>query len=362
MKCAEYALELLRRDERLSFNDYLYLFKECDTHELASVAERLTESTCGNYVSFVNNIVVNYTNICVARCPLCAFYRDLNDEDAYVLSPDDVVKIVEKAYVEHGITEVHYNGGLNPDLDVEYFERTFKLIKSRIPHVTIKGLTAAEIWYYSRRWKMSYKEVIDRLKRSGMDVISGGGAEIFNEEVRKVIAPNKLSGDEWIRVAEIAHRMCVLSNATMLYGHVERPEHVVEHLMMIRELQERTGGIMMFIPLRFSPHGTDLYRRGLVRTRRSSEYDVRVTAISRIVLRDLVKMVAAYWVSVGKRLASVLLRSGANDLVGTMVNERVFRSTGREEVTTVEELVHIAREAGRQPVQRDTYGNVIRVF
>ncbi len=347
--------------DELTFKEYLQLFRESDLHDLLSMADKIRRELCGKTVTFVNNIVVNYSNICVARCPICAFSRKADDPDAYTLSPEDVAKIVEEAYYRYRVTEVHLNGGLNPELDIEYFERMFRLIKTRAPHIVIKGLTCCEIGYYSRLWRISIDELLERLHNAGLDVLSGGCLEIYNENVRKIITPNKISGDEWFNIAERASKKGILTNATILFGHVEKPEHVIEHIMKVKEFQERTHSILTFIPLKFNPRNTELYRKGIVRDECSSEYVLRVIAISRIILRDSIRRIAAYWVSIGKRLAQIALTGGANDLVGTMLNERVFREAGSMEISSVEELSKIIKEAGYQPALRDTYGNIIRI-
>jgi len=346
----------------LTFKEYLRLFTETDLHSLLSLADNVRRRLCGRTVTFVNNFVVNYSNICVARCPICAFARSMEDSDAYTLTPTDVVKLVEEAYYMYGISEVHLNGGLNPELDIEYFEEMFRLIKRRTPHVRIKGLTCCEIGYYSKLWRMSYREVLERLREAGLDVLSGGCLEMYNNDVRKIITPNKISAEEWFNIAELASKYGILTNATMLFGHVERPEHVIEHLLKIREFQEKTGSILVFIPLKYNPWNTELYRRGIVKDECSSEYVLRVIAISRIVLGDRVRRIAAYWVSIGKKLAQVALTGGANDLVGTMINEKVFRETGRKDITTIEELAEIIRGTGYQPALRDTYCNIVKIL
>ena len=347
--------------ENFTVKDYLDLFLSAPLHDLMTLADQVTRLYWGNYVSFTVNFVVNYTNICVLRCPICAFSRSKYDEDAYLLTPEEVAKLVEHAYREYGILEVHLNGGLNPELAPEYFEKMFRLIKCRAPKVRIKGLTCCEIAFYSKIWKMSIREVVSRLKDAGLDMLSGGCLEIYNSGIRKIITPGKISGDEWFRVAEICYELQMPVNATMLFGHVEKPEHIVEHLVKIREFQEKTHNIVAFIPLKFSPYNTKLYRDGIVKGECSTEYALRVIAISRLVLLDKVRLVSAYWVSLGKKTAQLAITGGANDLVGTMINERVFRQAGREEITTVDELACLVRETGKQPVIRDSFGCIIRV-
>lgn len=348
------------RPGEISYSDAVEL-AEADFRALAKVAGEYTRREIGEAITFVNNIVVNYSNVCVAKCPFCAFYRLPGAEGGYTRSAGDVVKVVREAHTVMGVTELHINGGFNPELTIEYFEDLFSAVKRSSP-ITIKGLTMAEVDYYSRRWRMSYRELLERLKSAGLDAIAGGGAEIFSEEVRRVISPNKAAGETWLRIAEVAHDMGIPSNATMLYGHVEDVRHIVDHILRVRELQERTGGIMMFIPVKFVPWNTELYRSGKVGGPAPPTLDVKVVALARIILGATVRKIGAYWLSVGKRLASTLLNAGANDLVGTMINESVLSSAGAQERTTVDELAHIAREAGGRPALRDTFHRIIRYF
>ena len=343
-----------------SLSELVEMMNNLDFKTLAKIGNALARRM-SNVVTFVNNVVVNYSNVCVARCPICAFYRLPGQNGAYTRTPEEIAKTVAEARAKFGVTELHINGGFNPELSIEYFEEVFRAVKRVAPDVYIKGLTIAEVDYYSRRWRMSPRELLDRLRAAGLDAIAGGGAEIFSEEVRKVVSPFKLSGEEWLRLAELAHSMGIPSNATMLYGHVEEPRHIVEHLLKIREVQERTRGFRLFIPVKFVPWNTELYRAGKVSGPAPSTLDVKVIAMARIILRDLVK-VGAYWLSTGKRMASVLILAGADDLVGTMINEEVLHSAGASEYATVEELAHIVREVGLVPAERDTMHRIIRML
>ncbi|MGC9116171.1 MAG: CofH family radical SAM protein [Conexivisphaera sp.] len=333
---------------------------EFDVADLAQAADRLTLETVGDTVTFVNNVVVNYSNVCVAGCAICAFYRPPGHPDAYVRSPEEVARIVAESVAKHGVTELHINGGFNPDLGPDYFETVFRAVKAASPEVAIKGLTAAEVEFYSRIWRASYREVLSRLRDSGMDALSGGGAEILDEGVRRRITPYKLDAGAWLRIQEEAHRLGMPTNATMLYGHVEEPRHIVGHISQVRDLQRRLHGVLTFIPIKFMPWNTRLLREGAVRGPAPPELDVKVAAISRLMLSGEIPRISAYWVSVGRRMASVLLLSGANDLVGTMINEQVLREAGSGESSSLEELAHMAREVGRRPVQRDTFQRPLR--
>ena len=343
-----------------SLGELVKIMSELDFKTLAKLGNALARRT-GNVVTFVNNVVVNYSNVCVARCPICAFYRLPGRNGSYTRSPEEIARTVTEARTRFGVTELHINGGFNPELGIEYFEEVFRAVKRAVPDVYIKGLTMAEVDYYSRRWRMSPRELLDRLRAAGLDAIAGGGAEIFSEEVRRVVSPLKLSGEEWLRLAELAHSMGIPSNATMLYGHVEEPRHIVEHLLKIREVQERTRGFKLFIPVKFVPWNTELYRSGKVSGPAPSTLDVKVIAMARIVLRDLVK-VGAYWLSTGKRMSGVLILAGADDLVGTMINEEVLHSAGAGEYATVNELAHMVREVGLEPAERDTMHRILRML
>ncbi|MEM3326272.1 MAG: CofH family radical SAM protein [Thermoproteus sp.] len=343
----------------LSRSDAEFLMREVDVFTLAEAAHLLTKKLFGDVVTFVNNVVVNYSNVCVAKCPICAFYRLPGDREAYTRGPEEVAAVVRQFAERYGVTELHINGGFNPTLTPEYFDEVFKAVKKAAPHVAIKGPTMAEVDYYARLWRMSRGEVLSRWKEAGLDAISGGGAEIFAEDVRKVVAPHKISGEDWIEIAELAHKLGIPSNATMLYGHVEEPRHVVDHIFRVRELQEKTGGLLLFIPVKYNPLNTELYRRGVVKSPAPSTYDVKVVAVARLILLDKLK-VAAYWLSVGKNLASTLLLAGANDLVGTMYNEAVLRSAGARHFASPEELAAMAREAEKRPALRDTFHRILR--
>jgi CofH subfamily radical SAM domain protein len=355
---ASYILEAARSG--LEASEAEKLLVEFDPMDLAQAADRLTLEASGDTVTFVNNVVVNYANICVAGCAICAFYRPPGHPEAYVRSPEDVARAVAESRARYGVTELHINGGFDPELKAEYFEELFGAVKAASPDVAIKGLTAAEVDFYSRVWRMGYREVLGRLRDAGMDAMSGGGAEILDEGVRRVITPYKFDADAWLRVQEEAHELGIPTNATMLYGHIEGYRHIVKHISEIRDLQRRLHGILTFIPIKFVPWNTQLYRDGLVKGPAPPELDVKVTAISRLMLAGEIPRISAYWTSVGKRMASILLLSGANDLVGTMINEEVLRTAGSGEGSSLEELAHIAREVGRRPVQRDTFQRALR--
>ena len=334
------------------------LFKE-DVHELGERADRINRED-GNLVTFVINRHINYTNICVARCPLCAFYRELGDKEAYFMSVEEVLEQVGDA-VKMGATELHIVGSLNPAMNIEYFENIFTQIRMRFPGVCIKALTATEIYFLSQIEGMSVKEVLLRLKDAGLQALPGGGAEILEDRIREIICPGKLKAGEWLRVMEIAHSIGLRSNATMLFGHIEQPADRATHLLKLQVLQEKTGGFVSFIPLLFHPENTEL---GLHIRHKANPVDVLKTiAISRIVLRNF-RSIRAYWVTLGTKLAQVALNYGANDLDGTLMGERVTHAAGAKtpRTLTIANILALIRGANKIAAERDTFYNILRVF
>ena len=322
-------------------------------HELGKIADSMNDT-----VMFVVNRHINYTDICVSRCPLCAF----NNRERYLLSPDEVLRRAREAHRE-GARELHIVGGHNPEVGVEYFEEIFRRIKQEMPDVVIKALTATEAFYYSRKEKMSVREFLSRLKDAGLQAMPGGGAEILVDKIRRVISPNKCSSDEWLRVMKIAHELGIKSNATMLFGHVESTRHRAIHLYKLRRLQSKTGGFVSFIPLVFHPENTELKQRGMVRNKTGVTDILKTIAVSRIVL-DNFRSVRAYWVVLGEKLTEVALRYGANDVDGTIMGESVAHAAGAESPRslTVERLIEMGRAAGKRVAERDTFCNIVKWY
>ncbi|MFN7105274.1 MAG: radical SAM protein, partial [Pyrobaculum sp.] len=256
----------------LTRKDAEFLINEADIFVLADAAHQVARKYFGDVVTFVNNVVVNYSDVCVAKCPICAFYRPPGQ--GYIKTPQEVAALVEQFVERYGVTELHINGGFNPLLTPEYFDELFKTIKKRA-RVVVKGPTLAEVEYYASLWRTSREEVLSRWKEAGLDAISGGGAEVFAEEVRKIVAPHKISGEQWIETAKIAHRLGISTNATLLYGHVESPRHVVDHIFRVKELQVETGGVLLFIPVKYNPANTELYIKGVVKRPAPSIYDLK---------------------------------------------------------------------------------------
>lgn len=352
----------LAGEEELSYNDGVQLMNEENLFLLGAAADKVRSRLCGNTVTFVASYYLNYTNICAASCPLCAFYRKGNENDAYTLSTEQIVARSKIAIEQMGATELHIVGGFHPKLGLDYYERMMRAIKAEFPKVMIKAFTPAEIFFIARLTRNSVKEVLSRLKAAGLDSLPGGGAEIFHPDVHRKIVTGKCSGEEWLDTARQAHELGMKSNCTMLFGHIEKPEHIVDHVLKIRELHKKTKGFTTFIPLKFSLENTELEQKGLVIAESPSTYDLRVIAVSRLLLANMLNNISVYWVALGKKVAQVALSYGGNDMVGTAFSEEIFRAAGKETGTSIQELASLIKEIKREPAQRDTFFNIIRRF
>lgn len=343
--------------ERLSAADGVLLYRSPDLLAVGWLANHIREKRHGDICYFNVNRHINPTNICVAHCKLCAFGRDPNAPGAYNFALDEIYQRAEEG-VRAGATEFHMVGGLHPDLPFEYFLDMIRGLKQRCPTVHLKAFTMVEVGYFSRIAKLSVREVLVALKAAGVDSLPGGGAEIFNPRVRRVICDHKTSGKQWLEIARIAHEIGLRSNATMLYGHIENEEERVEHLLLLRELQDDTHGFQTFIPLAFHPENTALAH--LPKT--TGFDDLRAIAVSRLLL-DNFDHIKAYWVMLTPRIAQIALRFGADDIDGTIVEEKIYHDAGAttEQFTPRSELERLIRAAGRVPFERDTmYRAVVR--
>ena len=355
------ALERAVAGEELSFQDGMELMDYDNLHLLGAAADISRQKLVGDNVTFTASSYLNYTNVCAASCQICAFYRKESDEDSYTLTPEQIEKRVSAAK-SMGATEIHIVGGFHPKLSLDYYESMMKIIKNSHSELKIKAFTAAEIFFFAKLTKNSVKEVLSRLKDAGLDSLPGGGAELFHPEIRPEIARGKCSGQEWLDTMEQAHNLNIMSNATILYGHIEKPKHVIDHLIKIRELQKKTNGFITFIPLKFSLENTELEQKNKMTQECSSIYDLKVVALSRLMLAGVLNNISVYWVADGKKLAQVALAHGGNDLVGTAFSEEVYRAAGKSTSSSLGELVNLVKEIKRKPVQRDTFFNVLKTY
>ena len=337
-------------EERLNFDDGVALYRSPDILAVGWLANWVREKMHGDITYFNVNRHINPTNVCVAACRLCAFGRKKDAPGAYTMALEEAWQRAAEGYSE-AVTEFHLVGGLHPDLQLEYFLDLISGLKQRFPKVHIKAFTMVEIAYLAKRSKLSIRETIEKLKSAGVDSMPGGGAEIFADRVRHIICDHKIDGGEWLETARIAHQLGLRSNATMLYGHVENDEDRVDHLMRLRALQDETGGFQTFIPLAFHPDNTALDH--LPRT--SGMTDIRQIAVGRLML-DNFGHIKAYWQMMTAKIAQIALRFGADDIDGTVVEEKIYHDAGAETPQGMRraDLVRLITEAGRIPVERDT--------
>jgi len=336
--------------QRLSAEDGIELYRSPDLLAVGWLANHVGEKRHGNITYFNVNRHINPTNVCVAHCKLCAFGRDPNAPGAYTFALDEIYQRAEQG-VREGATEFHIVGGLHPDLTFEHYLELVRGLKQRCPSVHIKAFTMVEVHYFSRIAKLSIEEVLQKMKQAGVDSCPGGGAEIFHPRVRKIICDHKTSGQMWLSTAKKAHEAGLRSNATMLYGHVETEEERVDHLVKLRELQDETHGFVAFIPLAFHPDNTALSHI----PKPTGYADLRNIAVARLLL-DNFDHIKAYWIMLSPSIAQIALRFGANDLDGTVVEEKIYHDAGAKtsEFTPRAELERLIRAAGRVPVERDT--------
>lgn len=347
--------------EELSYNDGMELMNSENLFVVGATADLARKRLVGNKVTFAASYYMNYTNLCAASCQMCAFYRKGDESDAYTLSPEQIEARVAAAK-SMGATEVHIVGGFHPSLQLDYYENMMKIIKKNHPEMTVKAFTAAEIFFLSKLTKTSVKEILSRLKSAGLDSMPGGGAELFHPEIRGQIVRGKCSGQEWLDTIAQAHNLGIKSNVTMLYGHIEKPEHIIDHLIKVRELQKKTGGFITFIPLKFSLDNTELEQKNLVNHESSAIYDLKIIALSRLMLAGVINNISVYWVALGKKLAQVALSNGGSDLVGTAFSEEIYRAAGKPTNSSVLELATMVKEIGREPAQRNTFFETLRTF
>jgi aminodeoxyfutalosine synthase len=336
--------------ERLNMDDGIALYRSPDLLAIGWLANYVREKRHGNVTYFNVNRHINPTNVCVAHCRLCAFGRDPNAPGAYTFALEEIYQRAEQG-VREGATEFHIVGGLHPDLTFDHYLELVRGLKQRCPGVHLKAFTMVEVHYFARIAKLSIEETLRKMKEAGVDSCPGGGAEIFHPRVRKIICDHKTSGQMWLSTAKKAHQAGLHSNATMLYGHVETEEERVDHLLKLRELQDETHGFVTFIPLAFHPENTALSHI----PKPTGYADLRNIAVARLLL-DNFEHIKAYWIMLSPSIAQIALRFGANDLDGTVVEEKIYHDAGAKtsEFTPRAELQRLIRAAGRVPVERDT--------
>jgi aminodeoxyfutalosine synthase len=342
--------EKILASERLNAEEALALYQSKDILALGWLANHVRERMHGDRAYFNVNRHINPTNVCVAYCRLCAFGRKKDAPGAYTMALEEAWESAASGYSE-AVTEFHIVGGLHPDLPFEYFLDLVSGLKQRFPQVHLKAFTMVEVAFLAKRAKLSIRETLQKLKAAGVDSLPGGGAEIFAERVRHIICDHKIDGSQWIETARIAHELGLKSNATMLYGHIENDEDRVDHLMRLRALQDDTHGFQTFIPLAFHPDNTPLSHLPWT----TGFDDIKQIAVSRLVL-DNFPHIKSYWQMMTPKIAQISLRFGADDIDGTVVEEKIYHDAGAETPQGLrrKDLVRLITEAGREPIERDT--------
>jgi cyclic dehypoxanthinyl futalosine synthase len=346
--------------KRPDLNECIRLLNSDDVQLLCLVADTLRRRQFGNTVTFVNNLIFNYTNVCITYCKFCAFYRPPGHKETYTVGIEDGLKRIALARDMFGITQVLMQGGHNPSLRIEYYENMFKVIKEKCPEVGIHGLSASEIDTIAKVERSSTKEVLARLKEAGLDSLPGAGAEILVDEVKEQISPLKIRSDEWLRIMEEAHRLGLRASATMMYGHVETVEQRARSLMNIIELQKKTDGFMAFIPWSFEPNNTQMQAEGMALHSAGGLQLLKMIAVSRIMVDGLIDHIQSSWLTNGVSMAQLALNSGADDFGGTLHGEEVVTATGARSTTlNAEKIINAVKQMGMQVAERDNFYRIV---
>ncbi|HID97723.1 MAG TPA: aminofutalosine synthase MqnE [Thermodesulfobacteriaceae bacterium] len=347
--------EKVLSETRLDPEDGIKLYSTDNLPALGHLANLVRERLNGNRAFYIYNQHINYSNVCINLCRFCAFGKGKGKAGAYEMTVDEIAEKIRERKDEP-VTEVHIVGGIHPDLPYDYYLDMLKTVKAERPEIHIQAFTCVEIAHIAHIAGKSIDETLQDLTAAGLGSIPGGGAEVFSTRIREKLCPEKLSGSEWLEVAKTAHRAGIRSNATMLYGHIETVEERIEHMTALREAQDETGGFMCFIPLAFHPGNTNLDRVSPT----GGVDDLKTIAISRLML-DNIRHIKAYWVMLGPKVAQIALSFGADDLDGTVMEEKITHMAGADTAQAMsrEEIEHLIRQAGREPVERDTLYNII---
>jgi aminodeoxyfutalosine synthase len=345
--------------ERLSAEDGVALYAAPDLLWLGRLARLAQRRVSGDRVYFNVNRHLNLTNVCKAKCAFCSFRRDEGEDGAYTMTLEEAVETARETAASLDITELHIVNGLHPGLPFDYYLDALRALKGTLPHVHLKAFTAVEVWWFSRITGLDYTDVLRALVDAGLGSLPGGGAEIFAPRVRRRICGYKSTAEDWLAVHRAAHGLGLKTNSTMLYGHVETPQERVDHVLRLRALQDETGGFQVFIPLRYHNEHNRMGHLPMATALESA----RVFAVSRLLL-DNIPHLKAYWIMLGLDTAQAMLEFGADDLDGTVVQERIYHMAGATtpHVLDLDELLRVIRAAGRLPVQRDTLYRPLRVY
>jgi cyclic dehypoxanthinyl futalosine synthase len=351
------------RNTNININNVIELLETEDIHHLGWVGNYLRESTFGKDVTFINNIILNYTNVCITYCKFCAFYRPPGHSESYTVSKEEILNRIIFAKSNFNIKQVLFQGGHNPKLNIEYFEEIFKEIRIKCPDVAIHGLSASEIDMISKVERSTTREVLSRLKQAGLDSLPGAGAEILDDEVKKNISPLKINSDTWLRIMEEAHGLDIPSSATMMYGTIETVEQRARHLLKILDLQRKTKGFMAFIPWSFEPNKTEMQNSGVVQYPLGGVELLKMISISRIIFNDQIKHLQSSWLTNGIGMAQLAIYHGSDDFGGTLIGEEVVSATGaRSTELLAKNIINSIKSMGYNAAERNNSYKIIKYF
>ena len=355
-------------EKEISAKDALLLFdaKGIDFHLVGMVADTLRKRRVGDAVTYVVNRNINFTNVCIKQCGFCAFSRDFREEDGYFLPIEEILRRAKEAY-HYGASEVCIQAGLPPDMDKHLYENICRGIKNEIPDIHIHGFSPEEILYGASRQEISPKEYMIKLKNAGVDTIPGTAAEILNQDLRDKISPGRITVKDWIDVIKTAHKQGIKSTSTMMFGHLETNEDRVNHIAIIREIQKETDGFTEFVPLNFIPSEAPMYKHQLhegIRSGANGNDALLVHAIARIMLNNVIDNIQMSWVKEGHKFSQLLLKWGANDFGGTLINESISTAAGSQygQLLRPKEIRHLIRDIGRIPAERNTTYQILKTF
>lgn len=344
-------------DEKISVEEAEYLLnvKGNDFFALISTANKIREEIVGDDVTFINNCNINFTNECILKCAFCAFGKDKGDQDAYFLSEKEILEKAENAY-KKGAKEFCLMGGVHEVVDIYFYEDLLKLLKSNYPTVSIHGFSPTMVHEAAKNSELSYEESLKILKHAGLGTLPGTAAEILNDETRKRVCPRKVNVQQWIEIIETSHELGIPSSATIMYGHLEKPEERVEHMEIIRNIQEKTHGFTEFIPMTFMSDYAPLSKNKKLNLGATALEDLKIYAVARLMYRDLIKNLQVSWVKMGFRFAQITLMAGANDLGGTLGEDELSEASGAPDGTgtEVEKLKNMVKSIDRIPAERDS--------
>ncbi|HEX7207165.1 MAG TPA: CofH family radical SAM protein [Nitrososphaeraceae archaeon] len=359
----ENTIDRILKDHDIKLNDLILLLKSQEIQRLGLLGNSIRERMYGKNVTFINNIILNYTNVCVTYCKFCAFYRPPGHEESYTVSKEEILNRVVFAKANYNIKQVLFQGGHNPKLNTEYFEDVFRTLKTKCPDVAIHGLSASEVDMIARVDKTSPLEVLERLQKAGLESLPGAGAEILVDEVKDIISPLKISSQTWLDIMEKAHNIGMKSSATMMYGTVESVEQRARHILKIADLQRKTGGFMAFIPWSFEPNKTEIQDSGLVQHPMGGFELLKMISVSRIVFNGLVDHLQSSWLTNGIGMAQLAIYHGSDDFGGTLIGEEVVSATGARSTELLSKNIITAIKAmGYTPAERNNSYDVIKHF